>query len=219
LSFIGRDTMKGYIQEGGADAYDRPDPRRHQKILKLAGGTAIEVLEGRGDYYAVKVFGRTEPAYVHRLEVDTAPDSDVFAKESAAGRHEQYGRLLAETDTPLIGNEGQIPWRTVEGEVFRITHFTPFASVEGDTVASPPVPMPYGLLTVESPILNQPALMPINHREEFRNFWEFQALIGDAEHELLVSYLPCRSFFARLLLIRLFGPRLHLRIRPKGELE
>jgi len=122
-----------------------------------------------------------------------------------------------EIEEPVIGK--QIPWKVIEGQVFRITHFTPFAIVEGDKVTSPPspIPMPYGLLTVESPILNQPALMPVNHREEFRNFWEFQAHIGDAEVELLVSYLPYRGFLGPLL--RLAMPRLHLRIRRKGELE
>ena len=77
--------------------------------------------------------------------------------------------------------------------------------------------MPYGVLVVESPILNEPAMMPTNHREEFRNFLEFKPLIGDAEKELLVSYLPYRGFLGPLL--RLFMPRLHLRIRQKGELE
>lgn len=120
-------------------------------------------------------------------------------------------------EKPMVGVH--IPWKTIEGDIFRITNFTPLASVEGDKVIGPPVPLPYGVLTVESPILSQPVEIPVRHREEFRNFWEFQGLIGDGERELLVSYLPARGLFAWLALMRLFGPRLHLRVRPRGELE
>ena len=139
-------------------------------------------------------------------------NAQVSRAASLTGRMESQN----EVEKPVIGM--QIPWKTIEGDVFRVTHFTPFAVVEGDKVASPPpVPMPYCVLTVESPIINQPAKMPVNHREEFRNFWELQYFIADAERELLVSYLPYRGFLGPL--VRIGAPRLHLRITPKGELE
>lgn len=120
-------------------------------------------------------------------------------------------------DDVFIGKH--IPWKLVEGEVFRITDFGPFATVEGDKVKALSVFMPYALLAVESPILNQPALMPILHRAEFLNLHEIYEQRGvGTEEEVLVSYLPYRGFLGPLL--RLLGlPRLHLRIRPKGELE
>lgn len=119
-------------------------------------------------------------------------------------------------DKPLIGKE--IPWKPLEGQVFRISHFSPFATVDGDKVSAPSPPMPYAVLTVESPILNQAALMPVNHRDEFLNLRDIYEQRGVAsDEELLVSYLPYKGFLGPF--VRLFGPRLHLRIRPKGDLE
>lgn len=110
-----------------------------------------------------------------------------------------------------------IPWKVIEGQVFRVTHFTPFAWVEGHRVTGSRAPMPYGVLSVESPILNQPVDMPVRHRDEFLNFWEFKPVIDNSEAEVLVSYLPYRGLLGPLL--RLGLPCLHARIAPKGELE
>ena len=70
--------MKGRIKEHGAPVYDSPAARSDDKVLFFAPGTTVEVLEGYyGDFYAVKVHGRGEPAYIRRVHVDIQPDSDV----------------------------------------------------------------------------------------------------------------------------------------------
>lgn len=118
---------------------------------------------------------------------------------------------------PLIGRD--IKWREIEGHLFRIVHFMHLAFAGDDKIQSAAAGLPYGFITVESPILNQPAMMPVNHREEFLNFWDiFQEDGGvPAGTELLVSYLPYRGFCG--LILRLTMARLHLRLRSAGELE
>ncbi|OGO53236.1 MAG: hypothetical protein A2148_01875 [Chloroflexi bacterium RBG_16_68_14] len=121
------------------------------------------------------------------------------------------------SEEPFIGTH--VPWKLIEGEMFRVTHFTPFAIVQGNKVEAPSAPMPYALLTVESPILNQPAKIPVNHREEFLNLWDIFQRDGGVppRGELLVSYLPYRGFLGPLL--RLGTARLHMRLTGQGELE
>lgn len=84
--------MKGYIQEGGASLYDAPKGGEGHKILKLPGGAELEILETHGDFYAVQVFGRSEPAYVYRLEVDMPPELREVAEERDAG--EQLAKFV-----------------------------------------------------------------------------------------------------------------------------
>jgi hypothetical protein len=71
--------MKGRIKQHGAPVYDSPAPRGSHKVFDLAPGTTVEVLEGNyGSFYAVKVHGRGEPAYIRRVHVDIEPDSDIL---------------------------------------------------------------------------------------------------------------------------------------------
>ncbi len=118
---------------------------------------------------------------------------------------------------PLIGTD--IPWSFVEGEFFTVDDFSPLATVADDgRVTGPPAPMPYGLLTVNSPVLNQPARMPVNHREDFLNFWDITNSGGVGEgQQLIVTYLPYRGFLGPLL--RLFMPVLHLEVFPKSVVD
>lgn len=120
-------------------------------------------------------------------------------------------------DEPFVGRE--IQWNEIEGDLFRVIRFTPMATAAGGKVTESVGGMPYGLLEVESPILNQSARVPVNHRDEFLNLWDiYQGGTGIPEGaELLVSYLPYRGFLG--FLTRMFQPRLHLRLRATGELE
>ena len=120
-------------------------------------------------------------------------------------------------DEPFVGQE--IQWGQIEGDLFRVMRFTPMATAAGGKVTESVGRMPYGLLKVESPILNQPARIPVNHRDEFLNLWDiYQDGDGMKEGtELLVSYLPYRGFLG--FLTRMIQPRLHLRVHPAGELE
>lgn len=69
-------SLKGRIEERGASVYDAPVLGRGGEVFHFAAGTTVDVLGSCGNFYAVKVFGRSEPAYVHRLEVNIMPDWD-----------------------------------------------------------------------------------------------------------------------------------------------
>ena len=126
------------------------------------------------------------------------------------------GSRPEEPSEPYIGHN--IPWKLIEGELFRIAHFTSLAAVVEGRMQAPSAPLPYALLRVESPVLNQPALMPVNHRNEFLNLRDIYEGTGvPVGWEMLVSHLPYRGFLGPL--IRLTFPRLHLRLARAGELE
>ena len=97
--------MKGRIGQGGAAAYDSPVPGRGDELLHLAPGTEIEVLESYGDFYAVKVLGRSEPAYVHRLDVDIVPEPPDSPREmhpeSATSARRRYRKAEMSGAEPL----------------------------------------------------------------------------------------------------------------------
>jgi len=72
--------LKGRVEQGGGAVYDSPSPGVGLKVFHLAPGTTVEVLESHGDFYAVKVLGRSEPLYIHRTEVDIVPQWDALTK-------------------------------------------------------------------------------------------------------------------------------------------
>ena len=86
-----------------------------------------------------------------------------------------------------------IPWKTIEQEPLRITHFTPLVNIENRKVKSHSLG-PYAFLAVESPKLNSEALLPVGHRVDFQNLWEVFKERGVAEdEEVLVFYAPIIS--------------------------
>lgn len=123
-----------------------------------------------------------------------------------------------QTDKPFIGKD--IPWELVEGEFLRVVHFTPFATVEGNKVKAPGRAMPYALVEVESPKLEEPALMPIAHRVDFRNLWEIYHEQGvSSEEEVLLTYYPRYKGLLRLANALGHLPKFAISIYPKGALE
>ncbi len=100
------------------------------------------------------------------------------------------------SQVPVIGRE--IPWTTIIGQVFRVQDFDRGGTTIGDDgrVHAGSFFRPYGYLVVESPILNQPARLPICHRDDFllaaSVFDEPELAHVTDEAELLVTYVPER---------------------------
>ena len=132
--------------------------------------------------------------------------------------------MTSETDEGAGGDQvrfigKEIPWKQIEADLFRVVGFTPLATVVDGRIKEAVAGMPYGLLAVESPILNHEARMPVNHREEYLNLWDIYQEEGGVSTgtALLVSYLPYRGFFG--IFVRMFQARVHFRLRATGELE
>ena len=117
--------------------------------------------------------------------------------------------------SPLLGKD--ISWDQARAIVCRATHLTPFASVQNQTVQSFNLSLPYGLLTVESPALSSPFIMPLTHRDEFLTLWEiFEGGNLAPGDEVLVAYLPNRG------VMRFLGgslPRVRVRVAKEGQMS
>lgn len=122
------------------------------------------------------------------------------------------------TDTPVVGYD--INWNAFKNEYCRVELFASLGTtIEAGKVRG--ATSPYALLTLDSPWLAEHSLMPVGHREDFRNLWEIfeRRGVGEGE-EVLVSYTP---FFENQLkwlrFLRPWLPRLYLAIYPRGHLE
>ncbi len=112
-------------------------------------------------------------------------------------------------------------WTDIIGQVFHVLEFDKAGTViRGDKVKAKSLFKPYGYLLVESPILNQPARLPIVHRDDFllaaSVYDEPQWLEVIREQELLVTYVPKRKLPKGLA-----GTThaLHYVITPRGTLD
>lgn len=125
---------------------------------------------------------------------------------------------------PEIGKE--LPWADVARQVFRVLEFDRLDTKVGPD-GLPPISWdltrPYGYLRVESPIFNQPVLLPIQHRDDFglagTVFDEprlAEAVLG-SDAELLVTYAPKRMTPNGLAVGS--SHVLHYVITPRGTLE
>lgn len=126
---------------------------------------------------------------------------------------------------PEIGKE--ISWAIVIGMVFRVLDFNKNGTVLpigglAEDVKAKSKKKPYGYLLVESPVLNQPVLLPIIHNNDF---WLASSVFDDpeAKHwienpnaELLVVYAPKHEVNGYSA-----SPHhvLHYVITPKGTLD
>jgi len=118
---------------------------------------------------------------------------------------------------PFIGKE--IPWNSLKGEICRVKCLTFFANVEGHKVRSLGRANPYALLKVESPALEQEAVLPIRYRPDFISLWEIFKQRGvNEKEEVIISYT---EFFKKGLkkLLNPIKPKLHFFVYPIGHLE
>ena len=117
-----------------------------------------------------------------------------------------------ESETLLIGKD--IPWESIEKEDLRVIHFAPLAEVRDSKIKGPLGLLPYGLLTVESPLIPREATLPVTHKVDFHNLWDIFKVRGvNPDEEVLVFYAPSSGFLSRI------KPKLHIFIYPKGHQE
>lgn len=150
---------------------------------------------------------------------------DAAVQRIAEHQEKQSADLLASgvdvrAMTPEIGRD--IKWVDIISQVFRVLEFDRLQTTVGpnDTVKTPTKFDHYGHLLVESPILNQPGVLPIVHRDDFR----LAASVFDDPHlaeavkkeELLVTYAPKHKLPGGMGGI---SHVLHYVICPRGTLE
>ena len=122
------------------------------------------------------------------------------------------------SNIPVVGYD--IDWNKFDKEYCRVEQFTSLGTIDGGKVPGSRG-TPYALLMVDSPWLAKRSLMPVGHREDFRNLWDIfeQRGVGKGE-EVLLSYSPFfRDKFKWLRFLRPWLPRLYLAIYPRGHLE
>lgn len=128
-----------------------------------------------------------------------------------------------DSESVTIGKD--IPWGVIYGGYCRVTHFTPFATVEAGKIrefsqlTGVVGLMPYALLSVEMVVddacpwktgflfkpkslcLPKEASMPVVHRIDFLNLWEiFREIKLSTGEEVLVQYRPLIGPIPRSLL-------------------
>lgn len=122
---------------------------------------------------------------------------------------------MTASSQPMIGDD--VPWNEVEAQVFRVTGYALYASIDGAKIVHIDGRRPYAVLTVQSPAKDGHAHLPLNHRDNFVNFCELLEHGLTADNEILVTYMPYRGRFERFL--RSWRPPLRFTVLPKGELE
>lgn len=121
---------------------------------------------------------------------------------------------------PEIGRD--IAWTDVVRQVFRVVEFDRAGTTIGpnDKIEAASRMKPYGYLLVESPIMNQPARLPIGHRDDFllaaTAFDDPNIAELVEEEELLVTYAPKRKLPKGLGGV---AHALHYVVVPLGTLE
>ena len=120
---------------------------------------------------------------------------------------------------PTIGKD--IPWKSVEGEGFRVESFVPLARLEQGKIKDLSKFMPYTLLSVDCPSVEHKSTeftLPVLHKLDFQHLWELYQERGvEAEEEVVVSYSPQKRWWQKP-----FGkafPYLLIEVYPKGSLE
>ena len=121
---------------------------------------------------------------------------------------------------PDIGRD--IAWTDVVRQVFRVVEFDRAGTTIGpnDKLEAVSRMMPYGYLLVESPIMNQPARLPIVHRDDFLlaatvfDDPDMTELVED--EELLVTYAPKRNLPGGIIGV---AHALHYVVVPYGTLD
>lgn len=131
-----------------------------------------------------------------------------------------YDSSLRNNQTPLIGKD--IAWTEIVGQVFRVIEFDKNETIINDKgeVKAKSSFTPYGYLTVESPILNLSAILPIVHKTDFYLAFtayhniELEKIISG--NDLLVTYVPKRKLPGGLAGVT---HALHYLITSKGTLD
>ena len=92
-----------------------------------------------------------------------------------------------ESELPLLGKT--LPFDAFIGEMLRIVRFTPYQALEGGKVGGNSALGARALLRVEGPEAERFSLLPVYHREDFKNLWAlFETRgLGTNEEAIVVS--------------------------------
>ena len=119
---------------------------------------------------------------------------------------------MPEADLPILGKT--MSFDEVLGKALRVNRFTPIHDLEGEKVRGD-ILGARALLTVEGPNAGQFSILPVYHREDFKNLWAvFEARGLDPDEEVSVTYLPAKFFLKRW-----FQGRLYVSVYPAGAFE
>jgi len=133
---------------------------------------------------------------------------------------EKFEELITKIykDAKTIGKD--IPWKAIEKEDCRVLDFEPIATIQKGEIKDVSKFVPYAVLLIESPKLPKGAMLPVSHREDFRNLWKvFMERTVSPEEEVIVFYMP---FFKKRILNILLStlmPKLHIHLYTKGWQE
>jgi hypothetical protein len=167
------------------------------------------------------------PTELERVQEELRSDNrDAVLQRITNIQEQQRADLLAKgidvrAMTPEVGRD--IEWTDIIRHVFRVLEFDRAGTTigPGDTVKAASSFNPYGYLLGESPILNQPARLPIVHRDDFllaASVFDdpqlLEAVFG--REELLVTYVP-KHKLPKGLAGR--SHALHFVITPRGTLD
>jgi hypothetical protein len=110
-------------------------------------------------------------------------------------------------------------WSVIDGEVCRVTAFTPMARVEGGRVITLSKSAPYASIDVECPQLPEEATGFITHRIDFLHLWTAfnERGVGDDEEVLVFWTRKHLKSYARLM--AKFMPRLWVMVCRKHAYE
>lgn len=194
-------------------------------IVLIIAGTAIIITGMATQQYQAIVIGAATyaAAYFYRVRQKNR-GSEELRTLALEGNPKRLDNITVakkgETQTPQVGKD--INWLEILQQVMKVVHFDSSGTkiIEGH-VRAKSMFVPYGYLTVESPLFQTRISIPIVHENDFSLAWSVLADpsfkgIGDDE-ELLVTYAP------EIVLPdgRMGSPShsLHFIVTKKGEME
>ncbi|MBN1366967.1 MAG: hypothetical protein JW967_03480 [Dehalococcoidales bacterium] len=80
-------------------------------------------------------------------------------------------------------------WSIIDGQACRVSHFTPFASIEDRKIQNKGLTMPYACISLECIKLKHEVNGYITHTTDFINLWEAFKVRGiEAGEEVIVTW-------------------------------
>jgi hypothetical protein len=111
-------------------------------------------------------------------------------------------------------------WSIIDGEACRVSHFTPFASVEKGKIKNARLTTPYACISLECIKLTHEAKGYITHKVDFINLWEAFKVRGiNEEEEIIVTWTQknYKKYYKAFSFVGL--PKLIIWICHKGSYE
>ncbi len=85
-------------------------------------------------------------------------------------------------------------WSAIDGEACRVTHFSPFATIDNGKIQSPSPTLPYCALTMECKKLSPSITGYVTHKVDFTNLWKVFVDRGVNEKEEVIVYWTVKNY-------------------------